>query len=60
MTDNTDNQVIVWDEIQKRFRAYLTVDGRHSCLGSFRTVDDAAMARTQAAWLYIEQFAANP
>jgi len=48
---------IVWNEINKRFDAYLLMDGRRSHLGSFQTPEDAAMARTQAAWLYVEQFA---
>jgi hypothetical protein len=48
---------IAWDEIKKRFNAFLTMNGRRVYLGSFRSVDDAAMSRTSAAWLYIEQFA---
>jgi hypothetical protein len=59
MTDN-DQPIIVWDEIEKRFKAFLTMNSRHVYLGSFQSLDDAAMARTSAAWLYVEQFANQP
>jgi hypothetical protein len=57
MSVKDDLPDIVWNEINKRFDAYLLMDGRRSHLGSFQTLEDAAMARTQAAWLYVEQFA---
>jgi hypothetical protein len=60
VSKHQDKPAIVWDEIQKRFKAYLNIEGQRSLLGSFQSVEDAAMARTQAAWLYVEQFANIP
>jgi hypothetical protein len=57
MSVKNDPSNIVWNEIDRRFDAYLLMNGRRSHLGSFQTPEDAAMARTQAAWLYVEQFA---
>ena len=57
MSAKNDFHDIVWNEINRRFDAYLLMNGKRSHLGSFQTLEDAAMARTQAAWLYVEQFA---
>jgi hypothetical protein len=47
---------IVWDEIKKRYRAYLFMDGEQKFLGYFQTPEDAAMGRRQQAYLYIQEF----
>jgi hypothetical protein len=47
---------IVWDEIKKRFKAYLFMDGERKFLGYFQTPEDAAMGRRQQAYLYIQEF----
>lgn len=48
---------IVWDEIKKRFKAYLFMHGQRQFLGYFQNPEDAAMARKQSAHLYIQEFA---
>ena len=47
---------IVWDEIKKRFRAYLLMDGERRFLGYFQSLEDAATSRRQQAYLYIQEF----
>jgi hypothetical protein len=47
---------IVWDEIKKRFRAYLLIDGERRFLGYFQSLEDAATSRRQQAYLYIQEF----
>ena len=47
---------IVWDEIKKRFKAYLFMDGELKFLCYFQTPEDAAMGRRQQAYLYIQEF----
>jgi hypothetical protein len=60
VTDNYDDPVIDWDYVEHRFRAYLTMNGQRSYLGSFQSLEDAFTARTQAAWNYVYQFTNNP
>lgn len=47
---------IVWDEIKKRFRAYLLIDGERRFLGYFQSLEDAETSRRQQAYLYIQEF----
>ena len=53
---STDYPNIVWDEVHKRFRAYLTMRGDRTLLGYFQSPEDAAMARRQAAQDYVQSF----
>ena len=57
MTIDIDQPDIIWDEIEKKYRAYLFMNGRHQFLGYFQSFDDACMARTQSAWCFVEEFA---
>jgi hypothetical protein len=47
---------IVWDEIKKRFRAYLHINGERRFLGYFQSLEDAAISRRQQAYLYVQEF----
>jgi hypothetical protein len=57
MLYSIDNPDIVWDPIKKRFNAHLLMDGDHVYIGSFRSVEDAAQARTSSAWAFVSCFA---
>jgi len=46
----------VWDEIKKRYRAYLQINGERRFLGYFQSLEDAATSRRQQAYLYIQEF----
>lgn len=52
----TEEPNIVWDQVKKRFRAYLTMHGERTLLGYFQSPEDAAIARTQSAQHYIQCF----
>jgi hypothetical protein len=41
----------------KKWRAQITIDGRHICLGHFRNPDDAHSAYVQAAIRHFDEFA---
>lgn len=53
----TEQPDIVWDQVKKRFRAYLTQHGKRQFLGYFQTPEDAAMARKQSAHIHVDSFA---
>ena len=52
----TEQPNIIWDEVKKRFKAYLTMNGERTLLGHFHSPEDAAMARTQSAQHYVQSF----
>jgi len=56
MTDCPD---IAWDQIKKRFKAYLLMHGDYQFLGYFQTPQDAYQARTASAWLHVQDFACD-
>ena len=56
MTDDPD---IVWDSSKGRYLAYLNMYGDRLYLGSFRSPEDAAKARTTSAWLHVQDFASH-
>ena len=56
MTIDIDQPDIVWDEIEKRYSAYLTLQKVRHWLGFFQNIEDAQKARTQQAFLFIQEF----